>query len=158
MKRMVFVFVLMVMAASAYCQEDVVTEWTKEEQAADRERWAQEAREERDKQAIVRSDRISKACPSGVGHVTELTTTNPFDNKGKCYRPFILVTMQILSRNKALFYMQGSPGRPFALIDFGKNSAPANYYSGIVKGKGAFQYTNAMGGLVTVHRFAAVQP
>lgn len=107
-----------------------------------------------------RSSKISKAnpCPHGIdselfrvnlqsGHV--ISTVNPFDNIGRCYEIERMDVLQILARNKAL-----CGGRmPFALVDFGKESAPPNYFKGIVKGKGAYQYESAGNGLVTVHYF-----
>lgn len=108
--------------------------------------------------AAQRQTKNANPCPNGIetrlffinvqtGRARSMV--NPFDNVGRCFEIKSMDVLQIISRNKALC----GGKEPFALVDFGKSSAPPNYFGGIVKGKGAFQYESAYGELVTVHHF-----
>jgi hypothetical protein len=97
-----------------------------------------------------------KECKQGLEDFYALMRANPFDTKGRCFKTTWLNTLQILSRSKALFQIAGSY-EPFAMIDFGKDSAPAGYFTGVVKGGGAFQYTAANGRFITVHKLSVVK-
>ncbi|MGE3550892.1 MAG: hypothetical protein AB7I29_13455 [Geobacter sp.] len=108
--------------------------------------------------AAPRQSKNANPCPNGIetrlffinvqtGRARSMV--NPFDNVGRCFEIKSMDVLQIISRNKALC----GGKEPFALVDFGKSSAPPNYFGGIVKGMGAFQYESAYGELVTVHHF-----
>jgi len=94
---------------------------------------------------------LSKQCPGGIEDFFKMLTMNPFDNTGRCFETWGLQPLQLLSRTKGIYITSRSP-EPVALIDFGKKSASASFFRGVVRGKGAFQYTAASGALVTIHR------
>ena len=104
----------------------------------DAEKHAQRERE--------RQRKIAKICPKGVGSVRDLISTNPYDVKGRCFE-FFGQKLQILSRSIGLYSL--SPELVY-YINFGSNSAPANYYRGHVKGVGAYQYETVRGAVKTV--------
>ena len=99
------------------------------------------------------SELIAKICPKGVGSVRDLISTNPYDVKGRCFE-FFGQKLQILSRSIGLYSL--SPELVY-YIDFGSNSAPANYYRGYVKGVGAFQYETVSGAVKTVPSFVPIR-
>jgi hypothetical protein len=78
-----------------------------------------------------------KACPKGVGLMGDLVQTNPYDCNGRCYQ-YIGETLQILNRTTGLYKAGNDP----VYIDFGEASAPPNYYQGMVKGTGTFEYVD----------------
>lgn len=89
--------------------------------------------------------KIKRNCPAGIKSIDALYSSNPYDVAGKCYE-FVGETQQILSRSTALF---NQSGRSF-YINFGKASAPAMYFRGVVKGVGVYEYTTTIGALKKV--------
>jgi len=95
-----------------------------------------------------------KVCPGGIEDWKVLVNLNPFDSKDKCFE-YQGRLVQLLSRNQALFSLITATD-PFALVDFGKDSAPLNYFSGVVLGKGAYSYQTVSGSQKIVLSFASV--
>jgi len=95
--------------------------------------------------------KVKQLCPSGVKSVSDLFSANPYDVAGICYE-FVGETQQILTRSTALF---NQSGRGF-YIDFGKASAPAIYFRGVVKGVGVYDYTTTMGAAKKVPHLTSV--
>lgn len=96
---------------------------------------------------------IAKKCPNGVEKFNMLINGNPFDNKGKCYYA-TLTAFQLLGRNKSIVSVPG--GNPLAIVDFGKESASVNFFRGVVKGRGAYQYKSVSSSITTVHKLDVV--
>jgi hypothetical protein len=96
---------------------------------------------------------LAKRCPKGVKMMIQLYMTNPFDNKGMCFNiNYPLRTFQLLSRTEAIFSVASEEQHPLAYFDFGKKSVPGDFWSGLARGNGAYQYESASGALVTIHR------
>jgi hypothetical protein len=96
---------------------------------------------------------LRRSCPRGMYDLFDLFRTNPYETVGSCYMVGG-AQIQLLSRTVALFEMFSVP----FLIDFGKRSAPGQFYKGIVKGLGAYRYVDAMGRLRTVPRLTPISP
>ncbi len=62
---------------------------------------------------------------------------------------------QLIARNVALFSLGSGPGA-FAIIHFGKESAPVTYFQGVVRGYTTFTYHAASGADKTVHWLRAL--
>ena len=95
-----------------------------------------------------------KMCPRGIEDGQVLTTMNPFDNKGRCFN-YQGGLVQMLNKGKGLFSFVSSR-EPFALVDFGKDSVPMNYWYGVVIGKGAYSYETVRGDVNNIFSFASV--
>jgi len=95
-----------------------------------------------------------KMCPNEIEDWKVLPTLNPYDSMGRCFE-YQGVLFQILDKNKGLFTFISSR-TPFAMVDFGKNSLPMTYYSGVVLGKGAYSYKTVTGELKTIFSFISV--
>jgi hypothetical protein len=94
-------------------------------------------------------------CPNGVeAAMGKLPTFNPYDTEGRCFR-FMGRSIQLLDRSQGLFSFMSSDS-PFALVDFGKSSAPVNFYSGVVLSKGAYSYVTVTGTKKIVFSFVNV--
>jgi hypothetical protein len=94
------------------------------------------------------------SCPNGIENISKLAMSNPYDNEGRCFE-YVGASVQLLSKNKALYSYFFSDTTPAALIDFGKESAP-KAYGGLVKGKGAFKYQTVMGNQNIIHNLVAI--
>ena len=82
-------------------------------------------------------------CPQDIESMQTLFTLNPYDSKGRCFN-YSGKLVQLLNKSQAFFsVLTGST--PFAFVDFGNDSSPINFYSGVVQGKGAYSY-NTVGG------------
>lgn len=95
-----------------------------------------------------------KLCPNGIEDWKALTTMNPFDSKGRCFN-YQGGLVQMLDKSKGLFSFVSSR-EPFAMVDFGKDSVPRNYWYGVVIGKGAYSYQTVRGDLNNIFSFASV--
>jgi hypothetical protein len=95
---------------------------------------------------------LKQICPQGINDFFHLLQTNPYDTEGKCYS-FFGSNLQLLSRNEGLFEIYG---KPFHLT-FGKNSAPATYYQGLVKGAGIYKYIDLRGSIRIVPSLKTVK-
>jgi hypothetical protein len=94
-------------------------------------------------------------CPNGVeDNLGKLASLNPYDTKGMCFW-YGGRLVQLWDRSSGLFSVLSSSA-PFAFIDFGKKSAPGNFYSGVVLSKGAYSYQMATGAQNTVFYFVNV--
>lgn len=95
-----------------------------------------------------------KLCINGIERMELLLNLNPYDNKNRCFS-FTGKNVQLLDRSHAFFSFFTSY-EPFALVDFGKNSAPMGFDKMVVNGNGAFAYKTTSGEMKTVHSFKVV--
>ena len=94
-------------------------------------------------------------CPNGVeAALGKLPTFNPYDTEGRCFR-YMGRSFHLIDRTHALFGFM-SDSLPFAMVDFGKKSAPVNFYSGVVLSKGAYAYATVTGTQKIVFSFVDV--
>lgn len=100
------------------------------------------------------ADYNDKICPKGIRNAMDLISMNPYDSKDQCFK-YAGPNVQLLSRTTAFFGFLNN-GSPFALIDFGKESAPMNYFNGVVKGKIPHVYQTVSGMARTIHSFVVV--
>lgn len=96
----------------------------------------------------------NKVCPQSIESMQTLFTLNPYDSKGRCFN-YSGRLVQLLNKSQALFsILTGST--PYAFVDFGKDSAPINFYSGVVFGKGAYSYETVSGSQKFILSFVPV--
>lgn len=95
-----------------------------------------------------------KMCPNGIEDWKAFTTMNPFDGKGRCFN-YQGGLVQMLNKSRGLFSFISS-SEPFAMVDFGKDSVPVNYWYGVVLGKGAYSYKTVRGDLNNIFSFVSV--
>ena len=94
-------------------------------------------------------------CPNGVeAEMGKLPTLNPYDTEGRCFR-FMGRSFHLIDRTHALFGFM-SDSFPFAMVDFGKSSAPVNFFSGVVLSNGAYPYVTVTGTQKIVFSFVNV--
>ncbi len=110
-------------------------------EAAEKEAARKVAEERSLQQERARQRRIAKLCPGGVYGYLDLTRSNPYDVKGKCYE-FIGSNLQTFSRSRALYNSQW--GDTYYL-DFAEASAPRGLFHGYTKGVGVFEYETVTG-------------
>jgi len=111
--------------------------------------WAQDAGQSTASEA-------DKMCPGGIEPMIKLVSVNPYDSTGKCFR-YMGRLVYLLNKSQGI-YSAMSDSAPFAMVDFGKASAPMNFYSGVVIGKGAYSYETALGGQKIVFSFSSIPP
>jgi hypothetical protein len=93
-------------------------------------------------------------CPKDIESMQTLFTINPYDSKGRCFN-YSGRLVQLLNKGQAFFsILTGST--PNAFIDFGRDSAPINFYSGVVLGKGAYSYETVGGSQKFILSFVPV--
>jgi hypothetical protein len=109
--------------------------------------WAQDAGQPAASEA-------DKMCPGGIEPMIKLVSVNPYDSEGRCFR-YMGRLVYLLNKSQGI-YSAMSDSAPFALVDFGKASAPMNFYSGVVIGKGAYTYETALGGQEIVFSFSSI--
>lgn len=115
-------------------------------------------RESDKRQAEVRAEqdaetalfkRAARQCPGKILDYQDLALGSPFATTGHCYRLPILVVSQWLNSKTALANLAMMP----VLIDFATPpSSQAMRANVIVRGEGAYQYSDTRGGLRTVPR------
>lgn len=120
-----------------------------EEAEAERQRAAERA----ERLARDRTREIQRLCPKGIGSMSDLVQTNPYDIGDKCFE-YVGTHLQTISRTTAL-YSLGS--NLIYYIDFGRDSAPPLYFQGYVRGLGAYRYRTVSGAVNIIPSLSATR-
>ncbi len=145
--RWVIVFILLAIATPTWAAK-------KKNKVAQPQQEQQQSQHVEESQPSESDQWNQKLCPNGIEDWKALTTMNPFDSKGRCFN-YQGGLVQMLDKSKGLFSFVSSR-EPFAMVDFGKDSVPKNYWYGVVIGKGAYSYQTVRGDLNNIFSFASV--
>lgn len=94
-------------------------------------------------------------CQQDVESIENLFTINPYDSNKRCFY-YSGRMVQLMNKGQALFSISTST-TPFAFLDFGQESVPVDFFSGVVLGKGAYSYLTVNGSQNIIFSFVPVQ-